>query len=220
MLRRLLVAAPAILATGCSCNQDYAFPDPLFVAPDAPESFGSWLSMDAAPDGIRLVISYYDTVDGALGFAVGTPTADGTVEWEHEQVDGYAGDDGLDRGDRGKYSSLKVAGDGSVWLERFEPVTGPDGVERVEWWVVGPDGSPRGRVFTPTGFAVHVIGADLRDPPDAGELEERAESPLEGEPVPLRDVWALVALIGRDEGFDGQAVLGQVEGLQIVSGAT
>jgi len=116
MIRQALCLLPVLIATGCSCNQDYAFPKSNVVDFDEPENFGAWLSMDATPDGARIAMSYYDISDGALGFAVGTPQTDGTVIWAHEPVDGYKGDDGLDRSNRGKYSSMKVASDGTVWI--------------------------------------------------------------------------------------------------------
>jgi hypothetical protein len=116
MIRRTLSLLPVLIAAGCSCNQDYAFPERNEVTFDAPENFGAWLSLDQAPDGVQIAMAYYDISEGALGFAVGSPQDDGTVVWAHEPVDGYTGDDGLDRSNRGKYASMKVSGDGSVWV--------------------------------------------------------------------------------------------------------
>lgn len=107
----------ALILAGCSCNKtEYGFdplPDPTIVEPT---DFGSWLSMDIAPDGIRPTITYYDRNQKGIGFAVGTEQDDGTLAWAHEYVDGYPDDQGLDRGDRGKYTSHKVAPDGRVWV--------------------------------------------------------------------------------------------------------
>lgn len=116
MLRNAVLLTPLFIAAGCSCNQEYSFPKQVTVTTEDPDNFGAWLSMDTAPDGVRLVVSYYDKVAGALGFAVGLPSEDGSVNWVHEQVDGYTGDDGLDRSNRGMYSSVKVAPDGTVWV--------------------------------------------------------------------------------------------------------
>ncbi|MCB9676638.1 MAG: hypothetical protein H6737_16090 [Alphaproteobacteria bacterium] len=116
MLRSALLISPVLLAVGCSCNQDYTFP-PLDrpAEPGPPTDYGSWLSMDTAPDGVRLTMTYYDREQTGIGFAVGTPQSDGSVEWKHERVDGYPEADGLDRGDRGKYTSHRVAPDGKVY---------------------------------------------------------------------------------------------------------
>ena len=116
LIRPVLPLLPILIAAGCSCNQDYAFPKANLVSFDAPENFGAWLSLDATPGGNQIAMAYYDIADGALGFAVGTPQPDGTVLWAHEPVDGYKGDDGLDRSNRGKYASMKVADDGTVWI--------------------------------------------------------------------------------------------------------
>ena len=84
-----------------------------------PEEFGGdwgqWLSMGVLPDG-RPVAAFYDATDGALGFAIATLAADGTVAWSYEQADGYADAGGLDTGDRGKYVDMVVAANGDIWL--------------------------------------------------------------------------------------------------------
>lgn len=117
-MRRLAAVAPLVLYAGCSCQgPEYSFPQPdAFVPAEEPQDLGSWLSMDTAPDGVRLTMAYYDREQGALGYAVGTIQDDGSVDWVHERVDGYKGADGLDRGDRGKYASQKTAPDGTVWI--------------------------------------------------------------------------------------------------------
>lgn len=107
----------ALILAGCSCNKtEYGFdplPDPTIVEPT---DFGSWLSMDTAPDGVRPTITYYDRNQKGIGFAVGEEDESGNLVWKHEYVDGYPEDDGLDRGDRGKYTSHKVAPNGQVWV--------------------------------------------------------------------------------------------------------
>lgn len=115
MLRSALLLSPALIAAGCSCNQDYSFPPVETFEADVSEDFGSWLSLDTAPDGTRLTMTYYDRDQSGIGFAVGTPQADASVLWAHEPVDGYPEDDGLDRGDRGRYTSHAVGADGRVW---------------------------------------------------------------------------------------------------------
>lgn len=106
------------------CKTDFIFDpaEPEEVAPDeAPPDHGSWLSMDVAPNGTDLVMAYYDRTLGGLGFAVGTPNGDGTLTWAHEQVDGYFdASSGLDTGDRGKYASMAVAPDGTVWIAYYD----------------------------------------------------------------------------------------------------
>jgi hypothetical protein len=116
MVSRPITLALAFTAAasigGCRCNgttYDAKVPAPL------ESDHGKYLSMDVAPDG-RPVISYYDVTLTGLGFALGTVEDDGSVVWNHEQVDGYADAGGLDTGDVGQYTSLKVAPDGSVWV--------------------------------------------------------------------------------------------------------
>lgn len=54
--------------------------------------------------------------------------------------------------------NLKIASDGSIWLQRFEPAE--DG--SAEWWILHPDGEAAGRAFTPAGLRVlHIDGDDV-----------------------------------------------------------
>lgn len=76
--------------------------------------WGQWLSMDVMQDGSP-AITYYDRTKGALGFAIADLDTD-PVEWTREKADGYTNEEGLDVGDRGKYSSMAVAQDGTVWV--------------------------------------------------------------------------------------------------------
>jgi hypothetical protein len=119
-----LLRPAALLLVLAACQQEVDFTprNPPVVNPDpAPPDHGSWLSMDVAPDGQRLVIAYYDRTMGGLGFAVGASDEGGAITWAHEQVDGY-GDpsSGLDSGDRGKYASMRVAPDGTVWIASYD----------------------------------------------------------------------------------------------------
>jgi hypothetical protein len=112
MLRSL---APVLLLAACS--NDYTFPGgagPFESAP--PGDIGTWLSLDTTPDGSRMTMAYYDRVAGAVMYAVGSPNTTGGFDWVYEQVDGWAGSNGLDPGDRGKYASQRTAPDGTVWL--------------------------------------------------------------------------------------------------------
>lgn len=110
------------LLAGCQCH------DNEFVAVGAPapleNDFGSWLSMDAAPDG-NLAVTYYDKTRGAIGFAVGKPQDSGEVWWYHEEVDGYPDAQGLNPGDRGKFTSMKVDQQtGDVWASYYDVTNG------------------------------------------------------------------------------------------------
>ena len=116
------ISIATILFTGCS--QEYNFPKIDIATVETPIDYGSWLSMDTAPDNQRIAIAYYDRSHTALGFAVGTPNRDGTVNWKHEEVDGYPDSEGLDRGDKGKYCSMKVAPDGTVWVAYHDVTNG------------------------------------------------------------------------------------------------
>lgn len=120
---RILVAASLAAGVGACKPSEYVV-EPYEVRDEAPGAdIGSWMSMDLAPDGQRLVVSYYDRSAGGLGFGIGSvDDATGEITWVHEHVDGYPGDDGLDRGDRGKYTSMKVAKDGTVWVA-YQDVT-------------------------------------------------------------------------------------------------
>ena len=124
MIRLAFIAAPAVIVAGCTCNQDYAFPKMQDVVVEGVAADGPWLSLDTAPGGEALTMTFYDRENGGCAFAIGTPTAAGDVKWAYEKVDGYAGDDGLDRADRGMYSSHKVAPDGTVWVAYRDVVNG------------------------------------------------------------------------------------------------
>lgn len=80
--------------------------------------WGAWLSMTTTPDG-NPAVSYYDKTVGALGYAV-ADISSGEPIWRHEEVDGYTNDQGLDEGDRGKFTSLAIASDGRVWISYYD----------------------------------------------------------------------------------------------------
>ena len=115
-IRQPIIAAAFLLLTGCKGCQETTLSSTI---EDTGEIFasdwGSWLSMDIMPDGSP-AIAYYDATAGALGFAIANIDDDGDVTWSREEVDGYVNADGLDSGDRGKYASMKIAADGTVWI--------------------------------------------------------------------------------------------------------
>ena len=74
------------------------------------------MDMGQLSDG-SAAISYYDSTQGAVGLAVGR---NGNSTWLHQGIDGYPNDQGLDEGDRGKYTTLAVADDGQVWVAFYD----------------------------------------------------------------------------------------------------
>lgn len=118
--------APLLLAgcKGCAADdtdgEDVVVDD--VVTPD-PHDIGAWLSMRAMPDG-RPAVAYYDRTSDALGFAIGT-VKDGGVTWATEEVDSYPDENGLNPGDAGKYTSMAVAADGTVWVVYQDTSNGP-----------------------------------------------------------------------------------------------
>ncbi|MBW2257041.1 MAG: hypothetical protein JRI25_20945 [Deltaproteobacteria bacterium] len=120
-VRGVLIAVLGVAVAGCSCRNDTTFtPREQRVLEN---DHGQWLSMDVAPDG-RLVVTYYDRSWGGIGFAKGTPKDSGEVFWDYEQVDGYPDDQGLNPGDRGLFTSVKVAPDGGVWASYYDNTNG------------------------------------------------------------------------------------------------
>ncbi len=51
------------------------------------------------------------------------------------------------------------AGDGTIWLRRYDPVETESG-EMSEWWVLDAEGAPLARALTPAGVSLRVIGGD------------------------------------------------------------
>lgn len=106
---------------GCASDTQIVPKDTLDTGtPTPPEEevwdhdWGQWLSMAVLQDGSP-AIAYYDRTKGALGFAI-ADTSGAEVAWTREEADGYTNDEGLDVGDRGKYASMAVAQDGTVWV--------------------------------------------------------------------------------------------------------
>lgn len=137
----------ALALAGCPSELPNIEPITPPESAEAPPDHGSWLSLDTSPDGSVPVMAYYDRELGALGFGIGTIDADGGVSWFYEKVDGYQAASGLDSGDIGKYASLKVAPDGTVWIASYNATTralrfarrvaGSYNIEAPAQWVTG-----------------------------------------------------------------------------------
>jgi hypothetical protein len=116
---QIFLGLMALGMTGCrGCQSDVNLVDQDPKEEEIPaftNDFGQWLSMGAMSDGSP-AITYYDATDGGVGFAIATIGDDGAVTWAREEVDGYVGENGLDSGDRGKYTSMAVAADDTVWV--------------------------------------------------------------------------------------------------------
>jgi len=82
------------------------------------QDWGQWLSATKLQDG-SIGITYYDRDQGGIGFGVGTPKG-GDITWVHEPIDGYPQENGLDAGDRGMYTSVATAPDGTVWAAYYD----------------------------------------------------------------------------------------------------
>lgn len=128
MISRLLMPLVLILSgplAGCSDTgvtkvgdvDDDTPKDPVDPEPFSAD-WGQWLSMTTSPDG-QPAISFYDRDNGGIGFAMGK-LDDGVPTWSFEGVDGYPGASGLDPGDRGTYTSLVFADDGTAWVSFYD----------------------------------------------------------------------------------------------------
>lgn len=58
-------------------------------------------------------------------------------------------------------SRLIGAQDGTVWLQRFDPVEVVGGERMIEWWVLDDEGAPRARALTPVGLDVKLIAEGM-----------------------------------------------------------
>ena len=57
-------------------------------------------------------------------------------------------------------SHLVVGEDGTIWLQRFDPVVVESGEPMREWWVLDSGGSPLARALTPEGLEVKLVTGD------------------------------------------------------------
>lgn len=112
----------AVHLGGCGCSENRVvgngptqIEDPDNGHEPLADDWGAWLSMAVNPDGAP-VVSYYNRTQGALGVATARWTEDNELRWDHEQVDGYADESGFDSADRGAYTALAVAADGTHWV--------------------------------------------------------------------------------------------------------
>ena len=118
-------------------------------------NWGKWLDMAQTPDG-QPIIAYYDITHGALGLATGT--LNGTaVSWEHQEIDGYPNEQGLDSGDRGAYASVAVDDAGTTWVAYYDASLqtlryGMRSTDATEWTLgvadTGGGGTPDAGLFT------------------------------------------------------------------------
>lgn len=118
VLPMLAVAGTSMLIEGCACRNEV--PDTGSPVVEGPaHDIGQYLALDVL-DG-EPVAAYYDRTDGALVFAMGTLQGE-EVTWEEEEVDGFAVD-GLDVGDRGRYTDMLIDGS-TVWLSYYDATNG------------------------------------------------------------------------------------------------
>ncbi len=54
-------------------------------------------------------------------------------------------------------SNLIAGDDGTIWLQRYDPVVVETGELMSEWWVLDSEGSPLGRALTPEGLEVKLV---------------------------------------------------------------
>lgn len=116
----LLVPAMALQACGGCNKEDDSKPNTQ--PPAEAHDIGEYLSMAVMPDGTPAV-SYYDRTSGALAFAL-WQSAGESGSWKEERIDGYADETGLDRGDRGKYTSLAITSGGTAWISYYDATNG------------------------------------------------------------------------------------------------
>jgi len=54
-----------------------------------------------------------------------------------------------------------IAGeDGTIWLQRYDPVGMESGEPMNEWWVLDGEGAPLARALTPVGLDVRLVTDD------------------------------------------------------------
>ena len=128
-------------------------------------NWGKWLDMTQTPNG-EPVIAYYDLTHGALGLATGTLN-NGTASWNHEEIDGYPNEQGLDQGDRGAYASLAIDSSGTTWIAYYDASLqtlryGMRSSESTEWTLGVADSGSGG---TPDAGLFSDMALDAQDNP-------------------------------------------------------
>jgi len=175
----VLGASCGALLAGCGCRDDPVRPIEDVPTED-PNDIGQWLSMDTMPDGSPAV-SFYDNTKGALAFAIGT-VKDGKAIWDREEVDGYPGQDGLDPGDRGRYTSLALQEDGVAWITYYDSTNGAlryarrDADGEWETGIAGTGSGPSPDVGKFSSVALNVDGNPVVAFYDVGDAELRFSS--------------------------------------------
>ena len=91
----------------------------VIVEKEYTNDWGKWLSLSHTSDNSPAV-SYYDSTTGGLGFAIYKVDDDGELIWHNEELDGYVNEQGLDVGDRGKYSSLVLTSTDIPWITYYD----------------------------------------------------------------------------------------------------
>lgn len=100
---------------GCQTETNIVDQDPVDTGiEEFTNDWGQWLSMGTMSDGSP-ALAYYDATQTGVGFAIATINDDGSVTWARENVDGYPVD-GLDNGERGKFTAMAIAADDTVWV--------------------------------------------------------------------------------------------------------
>ena len=164
----ILVLLGSFTLPSCSCKDEPADLNEEEVSEEEAydHDHGQWLAMGVSSGGDPLA-AYYDRTKGALRLAQASLASDGSISWKGVEVDGYAGDDGLDPGDIGVYASMEVASDGTIWMSYYNRSVGG-----LYYAQCSPD------LVCETGLADAGSGAS----PDAGQWSSLA---LDGDDNPV-----------------------------------
>ncbi len=67
--------------------------------------------------------------------------------------------------------AIMEAEDGTIWLQRFDPIVSESGESMTEWWVLDLDGAPLARALTPSGLSVRAISGNVVWGVESDELD-------------------------------------------------